>query len=87
MCIRDRFNTTGIGLRSFGVNACGDKRLGKEAVTLVDFFGYLAAHIGQMENCLLYTSFIVSTPDYFRYNPADEFITPEQIEEIAARCV
>ena len=28
--------------------------------------------------------FIVSTPDYFRYNPADEFITPEQIEEIAA---
>lgn len=28
--------------------------------------------------------FIVSTPDYFRFNPADEFITPEQIEEIAA---
>ncbi len=28
--------------------------------------------------------FIVSTPDYFRYNPADEFITPEQIGEIAA---
>ena len=28
--------------------------------------------------------FIVSTPDYFRYNPADEFITPEQIEEIAS---
>ena len=28
--------------------------------------------------------FIVSTPDYFRYNPADAFITPEQIEEIAA---
>ena len=27
--------------------------------------------------------FIVSTPDYFRFNPADEFITPEQIEEIA----
>ena len=45
----DVFNTTGIGLRSFGVNACGDKLLGKEAVTLVDFFGYLAAHIGQME--------------------------------------
>ena len=38
----DVFNTTGIGLRSFGVNACGDKLLGKEAVTLVDFFGYLA---------------------------------------------
>ena len=28
--------------------------------------------------------FIVSTPDYFRYNSADEFITPEQIGEIAA---
>ena len=38
----DVFNTAGIGLRSFGVNACGDKLLGKEAVTLVDFFGYLA---------------------------------------------
>ena len=34
----DVFNTAGIGLRSFGVNACGDKLLGKEAVTLVDFF-------------------------------------------------
>ena len=33
----DVFNTTGIGLRSFGVNVCGDKLLGKEAVTLVDF--------------------------------------------------
>ena len=43
----DVFNTTGIGLRSFGVNACGDKLLGKEAVTLVDFFGYLATHIGR----------------------------------------
>ena len=49
----DVFNTTGIGLRSFGVNACGDKLLGKEAVTLVDFFGYLAAHIGQMEKVIL----------------------------------
>ena len=28
--------------------------------------------------------FIVSTPDYFRYNSADEFITPEQIGEISA---
>ena len=28
--------------------------------------------------------FIVSTPDYFHYNPADEFITPEQLEEISA---
>jgi hypothetical protein len=48
----DVFNTAGIGLRSFGVNACGDKLLGKEAVTLVDFFGYLAAHIGQMEKVI-----------------------------------
>ena len=46
------FNTTGIGLRSFWVNACGDKLLGKEAVTLVDFFGYLAVHIGQMEKVI-----------------------------------
>ena len=29
--------------------------------------------------------FIVSTPDYFRYNPsADEFITQKQIEDISA---
>ena len=48
----DVFNTAVIGLRSFGVNACGDKLLGKEAVTLVDFFGYLAAHIGQMEKVI-----------------------------------
>ena len=48
----DVFNTAGIGLRSFGVNVCGDKLLGKEAVTLVDFFGYLAAHIGQMEKVI-----------------------------------
>ena len=29
-----------------------EKLLGKEAVTLVDFFGYLAAHIGQMEKVI-----------------------------------
>ena len=46
------FNPAGVGLRSFGVNACGNKLLGKEAVTLVDFFGYLAAHIGQMEKVI-----------------------------------
>ena len=49
----DVFNTTGIGLRSFGVNACGDKLLGKEAVSLEDFFGNLAAYIGQMEKVIL----------------------------------
>ena len=48
----DVFNTTGIGLRSFGVNACGDKLLGKEAVTLVDFFGNFPANIGQMEKVI-----------------------------------
>ena len=37
----DVFNTTGIGLRSFGVNACGDKLLGKEAVTLLVFLWFL----------------------------------------------
>ena len=48
----DVFNTAGIGLRSFGVNACGDKLLGKEAVTLVDFFGNFPANIGQMEKMI-----------------------------------
>ena len=43
------FNPAGVGLRSPGVNACGDKLLGKETMALVDFFGNLAAHIGQME--------------------------------------
>ena len=36
----------------FGVNACGDKLLSKEAVTLIDFFSHLAAHIGQMEKVI-----------------------------------
>ena len=34
----DVFNPAGVGLRSLGVNACGDKLLGKEAVSLEDFF-------------------------------------------------
>ena len=46
------FNPAGVGLRSFGVNACGDKLLGKEAVSLVDFFGNLASYIGQMEKMI-----------------------------------
>ena len=58
----DVFNTAGIGLRSFGVNACGDKLLGKEAVTLVDFFGYLAAHIGQMEKVIFVHSEKAAVP-------------------------
>ena len=48
----DVFNTAGIGLRSFGVNACGDKLLGKKAMALIDFFGNLAAYIGQMEKVI-----------------------------------
>ena len=44
----DVFNPAGIGLRCLGVNACGDKLLGKETMALVDVFGNLAAHIGQM---------------------------------------
>ncbi len=39
---------------------------------------------GEVVSFMTCADFIVSTPDYFRYNPADEFITPEQIEEIAA---
>ena len=46
------FNPAGVSLRSPGVNACGDKLLGKEAVSLVDFFGNLAAYIGQMEKVI-----------------------------------
>ena len=34
----DVFNPAGVGLRSLGVNACGDKLLSKEAVTFIDFF-------------------------------------------------
>src|SRR5699024_3524185 len=48
----DVFNPAGIGLRSPGVNACGDKLLGKEAMALIDFFGNLAAYIGQMEKVI-----------------------------------
>ena len=46
------FNPAGIGLRSLGVNACCDKLLGKKAMALVDFFGNLAANIGQMEKVI-----------------------------------
>ena len=34
----DVFNPAGVGLRSLGVNAYGDKLLSKEAVTFIDFF-------------------------------------------------
>ena len=55
----------------------------------VTLFNALCAFVGgfSMEkyvSTMTCADFIVSTPDYFRYNPADEFITPEQIEEIAA---
>ena len=42
----------GISLRSFGINTRTNKLLGKETVTFVDFFGNLAAHIGQMEKVI-----------------------------------
>ena len=47
------FNPAGIGLRSFWVNACCDKLLGKKAMTLVDFFGNLATRISQTEEVIL----------------------------------
>ncbi len=55
----------------------------------VTLFNALCAFVGgfSMEkyvSTMTCADFIVSTPDYFRFNPADEFITPEQIEEIAA---
>ena len=58
----DVFNTTGVSLRSFGVNACGDKLLGKEAVSLIDFFGNLAAYIGQMEKVVFVHSEKAAVP-------------------------
>ena len=47
------FNSTSIGLRSLWINTRSDEMLGKEAVSLVDFFGNLAAHLGQMEIVIL----------------------------------
>ena len=58
----DVFNTTGVSLRSFWVNACGDKLLGKEAVSLIDFFGNLAAYIGQMEKVVFVHSEKAAVP-------------------------
>ena len=46
------FNPAGVGLRSFGVNACGNKLLGKETVAFIGSFSHLAAHIGQMEKVI-----------------------------------
>src|SRR5699024_5928425 len=48
----DVFNPAGVGLRSFGINTCGNKLFSKEAVTLIDLFGNLAAYIGQMEKVI-----------------------------------
>ena len=39
----------GVGLRSFGVNACGNKLLSEKAMALVDFFGNCPAYIGQVQ--------------------------------------
>ena len=46
------FTPADIGLRSLGGNACYDKLLSKEAMALIDFFGNLAAYIGQMEKVI-----------------------------------
>ena len=56
------FNPAGVSLRSPGVNACGDKLLGKEAVSLEDFFGNLAAYIGQMEKMIFVHSEKAAVP-------------------------
>lgn len=56
----------------------------------VTLFNALCAFVGgfsmeQYVSSMTCADFIVSTTDYFRFNmSADEFITPEQIEEIAA---
>ena len=41
-----------VGLRSPGVNTCYDKLFRKEAMTFINLFGNLAAHIGQMEKVI-----------------------------------
>ena len=58
----DVFNPAGVSLRNPGVNACGDKLLGKEAVSLIDFFGNLAAYIGQMEKMIFVHSEKAAVP-------------------------
>lgn len=58
----DVFNPAGVSLRSPGINACGDKLLGKKAMALIDFFGYLAAHIGQMEKVIFVHSEKAAVP-------------------------
>ena len=47
------FDPAGIPFRHFRVNACGDKLLGKETMSLIDFFGDLSAHIGKVEKVIL----------------------------------
>ena len=56
------FNPAGVSLRSPRVNDCGDKLLGKEAVSLEDFFGNLAAYIGQMEKVIFVHSEKAAVP-------------------------
>ena len=76
------FNPAGIGLRCPGVNACGDKLLGKEAVALIDFFSHLAAYISQMEKVILSASF----PVCIRHiNITPEAIPPAKVRKCEIR--
>ncbi len=46
------FYPAGIYLCSFRINTCCDKLFRKEAMTFINLFGHLAAHIGQMEKVI-----------------------------------
>ena len=56
------FNPAGVGLRSFRVNTRCDKLLSEKAMALVDFFGNLAAYIGQMEKVIFVHSEKAAVP-------------------------
>jgi hypothetical protein len=47
------FNPAGVGLRSFGINACGDKLLHKKQMAFIDFLGNLPTYDGQMKEPII----------------------------------
>ena len=51
--------------------------LGSPGAALCAFVGGFSME--KYVSSMICADFIVSTPDYFRFNPADEFITSEQI--------
>ena len=92
---KKRRNTRGAKLHQMAFANLGRNKKKTVLVVLslalsVTLFNALCAFVGgfSMEkyvSAMTCADFIVSTPDYFRYNlSADEFITQEQIEDISA---